>query len=169
MARPGDQMAAGAGGHSLLRAGARDREQVIAALKAAFVQGRLDRDEFDLRVSQVLASQTYADLAVVTADISAGLTQAQPPEPARESNAKKAVDPGRRIEVVVALAIVAASIVTAVVIHKQNYCIYHGPPGVPNPPCPGYPMAFRLGIVAAGFIVAGLIVAIGGYAHRRRG
>ena len=60
-------------------------------LKAAFVQGRLARDEFDLRVGQALASQTYADLAALTADIPAGLTGAQPPEPAREPANKEAV------------------------------------------------------------------------------
>ena len=62
MAEPGDEIAAGAGGHSHLRASHADREQVIDKLKAAFVQGRLPRDEFDLRVGQALASQTYADL-----------------------------------------------------------------------------------------------------------
>jgi len=30
------------------------------------VQGRLAKDEFDLRVDQALASRTYAELAVVT-------------------------------------------------------------------------------------------------------
>ena len=60
-------------------------------LKAAFVQGRLARNEFGLRVGQALASQTYADLAALTADIPAGPTGAQPPEPAREPADKQAV------------------------------------------------------------------------------
>jgi Domain of unknown function (DUF1707) len=47
---------------------------VIAALKAAFVQGRLTKDEFDSRVGRVLGSQTYAELAALTAGIPAGLT-----------------------------------------------------------------------------------------------
>ena len=76
---PGDEVAAGAGGHSHLRASHADREQVIGVLKAAFVQGRLAKDEFDLRVGQVLASRTYADLGALTADIPAGLVSAQPP------------------------------------------------------------------------------------------
>ena len=79
MAGPGDQIAAGAGGRGHLRASHADREQVVGTLKAAFVQGRLDRDEFDVRVGQALASRTYAELAVVTADIPAGQTTAQPP------------------------------------------------------------------------------------------
>jgi Domain of unknown function (DUF1707) len=91
MAGPGDQIAAGAGGHSHLRASHADRKQVIDLLKAAFVQGRLARDEFELRVGQALASQTYADLAALTADIPAELTGAQPAECARTSADKEAV------------------------------------------------------------------------------
>jgi Domain of unknown function (DUF1707) len=91
MADPGNKMAAGAGGEGRLRASHADREQVIDVLKAAFVQGRLNRDEFDLRVGRALASRTYADLAALTADIPVRLTRARPPEPARESVSQKAV------------------------------------------------------------------------------
>ena len=83
MAGPGDEIAAGAGGRGHLRASHADCEQVIEALKAAFVQGRLDKDEFDRRVGQAFASRTYAELAAVTADLPAGLTTAKPPTPAR--------------------------------------------------------------------------------------
>ena len=90
MAGPGDEIAAGTGGRGRLRASHADREQVIEMLMAAFVQGRLDRDEFDLRVGRAFASRTYADLAALTADIiPARLTRARPPEPARESANKK--------------------------------------------------------------------------------
>ena len=40
-------------------------------LKSAFVQGRLTKGEFDLRVGQAFAARTYAELADVTADIPA--------------------------------------------------------------------------------------------------
>jgi hypothetical protein len=67
-----------------------DRERVIEVLKAAFVQERLDRDEFDVRVGRALASRTYADLAALTADITpARLTGSRPPEPVGESANKK--------------------------------------------------------------------------------
>lgn len=79
---PGDEIAADGGGRSRLRASRADRDQVIEVLKAAFVQGRLGKDEFDLRVGQVLASRTYADLDALTADIPAGLASAPPPTPA---------------------------------------------------------------------------------------
>jgi Domain of unknown function (DUF1707) len=52
-----------------LRTSRADREQAIDTLKAAFVQGRLTKDEFDLRVGRALASRTYADLAALTADL----------------------------------------------------------------------------------------------------
>jgi hypothetical protein len=45
---------------------------VIDALKAAFVQGRLSKDELDLRVSRAFAARTYADLAVLTGDLGPG-------------------------------------------------------------------------------------------------
>jgi Domain of unknown function (DUF1707) len=51
-----------------------DREQVISALKTAFVQGRLTSDEFGDRVGQALASRTRAELAAITADIPIGPT-----------------------------------------------------------------------------------------------
>jgi hypothetical protein len=67
-----------------LRACHADREQVIGVLKAAFVQGRLGRDELNARVGQALAARTYADLATLTADLPAGLAPAEPPyQPAR--------------------------------------------------------------------------------------
>ena len=80
MAEPSGQMPVAAGrGH--LRASHADREHVIGTLQAAFVQGRLGRDEFDLRVGQALASRTYADLAALTADLPAGLVVAEPSHP----------------------------------------------------------------------------------------
>ena len=83
---PGDEGAAGAGGrnYSGVRASHADREQVIDVLKTAFVQGRLAKDELDLRLGRVLASRTYADLSALTADLPVRLTRAQPPEPVRQ-------------------------------------------------------------------------------------
>jgi len=89
---PGQRPAlAGRGG---LRASSADREHVIGTLKAAFVEGHLDQDEFGLRVDQVLASRTYAELAVVTADLPAGLTYDAPSRPAPTATPARA--PGGR-------------------------------------------------------------------------
>jgi Domain of unknown function (DUF1707) len=84
MPGPGDEMAAGAGGRAWMRASDADREQVIDVLKTAFVEGRLAKDELDLRVGQVLASRTYADLGALTADIPTGPVRAPSPNPARK-------------------------------------------------------------------------------------
>ena len=72
MAGPGDEIAAAEGqGRGELRASHADRERVIEVLKAAFVQGRLAKDEFDLRVGQAFAARTHAELAAVTAGLPA--------------------------------------------------------------------------------------------------
>ena len=78
MAGPEDETATGRG-H--LRASHADREQAIGTLKAAFVQGMLDRDEFGQRVDRAFAARTYADLAAVTGDIPARLIGTQPQRP----------------------------------------------------------------------------------------
>jgi hypothetical protein len=92
-----------AGGHGHLRASHADREQVIGVLKAAFVQGMLAKDEFDLRVSQAFASRTYAGLAALTADLPAGLTAVEPPGAAQASGGRAVVRPGRVITAATAL------------------------------------------------------------------
>lgn len=73
---PGAQAAAAG-----LRASRADREWVIDLLKAAFVQERLARDEFDARVGQALVSRTRAELAAVTVDLPAELIGALPRRP----------------------------------------------------------------------------------------
>ena len=54
-----------------LRAAHTDREQTITVLKAAYAQGRLTKDELEARAVQAFASRTYAELAVLTADLPA--------------------------------------------------------------------------------------------------
>jgi hypothetical protein len=73
---PGAQAAAAG-----LRASQADRERVIDLLKAAFVQGRLTRDEFDARIGRALASRTNWELAAVTFDLPAELIGALPRRP----------------------------------------------------------------------------------------
>jgi len=73
MPGPEDQMARADGG---LRASDGDRDRAVDVLTAAFARGRLAKDEFDLRVGQVIAARTYADLDALTA----GLTVGPPPQ-----------------------------------------------------------------------------------------
>ena len=103
MAGPGGEIAAGASGHSRLRASHADREQAVEVLEAAFVQGRLDRDEFDVRVGQALGARTCAELAAVTADLPGGQAAAHPPEPARVRGVQPVLRPVRVIGVATAL------------------------------------------------------------------
>ncbi len=58
-------------GSGRLRAGHADRERVLEALKDAFVDGRLTRDELDARAGRALAARTCAELDTLTSDIPA--------------------------------------------------------------------------------------------------
>lgn len=70
MAEPADEIA---GGRGHLRASDADREEVIEALKTAFVHGRLPKGEFDARAAQAFAARTYTELGVA-ASLTAGPT-----------------------------------------------------------------------------------------------
>lgn len=66
-------------GRGRLRASHADRERVIDTLKAAYVYGLVTKEEFEARVVQTFAARTYAELAIITADIPAGLAPAPAP------------------------------------------------------------------------------------------
>jgi hypothetical protein len=83
MSGPEGEMMARAAGRGRLRASHADRNEVVDVLKAAFVAGRLTKDELDARLGQTLAARTYAELAAITADIPPGTDLARPPLPAR--------------------------------------------------------------------------------------
>jgi hypothetical protein len=101
--QPGDETAAGKAARGHLRASHADREQVIGTLKAAFVQGMLAKDEFDLRVGQAFASRTYADLAALTTDLPAGLAVTQPRKPARAQGKARVLRTGAVLTAATAL------------------------------------------------------------------
>ena len=113
MAGPGDENTAAAAGRGRVRASRADREQAIDALKVAFVQGRLTKDEFDARLAQAFAARRYAELATVTADIPAGLAGAQPsrePPRWRRNNAVRWGASGAVTPAILAVAFVVASL-----------------------------------------------------------
>ena len=150
VARRGDEMAARAGDRGRLRASHADREQVIGTLKAAFVQGLLDKDEFDLRVGQTFASRTYADLAAVTADIPAGLSLAPRPEPTRAQAQQPLLRPGRVIR---AASVVYAGLLAALILSPLG-----------NDPR----LAFALAWTSTLTYLGTLIVAVGAMLELRR-
>ena len=108
MAGPGDERAAAGRGHLL--ASHADRDQTIDALKVAFVQGRLTKDEFEARIGQTFTARTYAELATVTADIPVGL--AQPPRRPPRRPMKKAARWGAYGFVTPAILAVAFTVVS---------------------------------------------------------
>ncbi len=113
MVGPEDNKAGAAARRGHRRASHADREQMIDALKAAFVQGRLTKDEFDARIGQTFTARTYAELATVTADIPAGLAGAQPPPKSHRwlrSNAVRWGASGLITPAILAAALVVASV-----------------------------------------------------------
>lgn len=90
-------------GRGRLRAGHADREQVIEALKDAFVQGRLTRGELDVRAGRALAARTRADLAIAFAAVWVAANILDP------HGLGNPYHPWSRLCLVVALAAVAAA------------------------------------------------------------
>jgi Domain of unknown function (DUF1707) len=111
MTWPGHDQAAGLVGWGHLRASDADREQATGTLRAAFAQGRLTRDELDVRIGQALAARTYADLAAVTAGID--VARARPPRqpPRRQAgNAARWAASGLVTPVILAAAVAHAEL-----------------------------------------------------------
>jgi len=127
---PGDEKAAGGPGRGHLRASHADRERVIAALRAAFIQGRLTKDEFDSRVGRALGSRAYAELAALTADIPGGLTGLV----ARDA-LQADIGSGHRRRArgiagsLAAIAVIVATISVASVSHRPAFVAAPGPTG----------------------------------------
>jgi len=149
MTRPQDLAAAGG---DRLRASHADREQVIEALKDAFVQGRLTRDELAARAGRALAARTFAELATLTADIPAAAGPARPPAPAcrrppararRRPLARKAVGAG-------------SCLVIAAVAARVAGLVDPGPPA----PSPYHSWAPLCLFVAFAAVVAALLILV---------
>lgn len=131
-----------AGALGPLRASHADREQAIGVLKAAFVQGRLTKDEFDLRVGQVFASRTYGDLDALTADIPDWVTSVQPP-------AEHAPEPGKMLSFKTAARVGAVgaspSVASAAIVVMQSSTV----PAVAGVLLVGLTGVFVAGLLAA--------------------
>jgi hypothetical protein len=98
-----------AAGRGHLRAAHADREHVIDMLKAAFVQGRLTKDELGTRAGQALAARTYAELAALTADIPASPPAVRlPRQVARPRNRPKQPHPVRNAAIGSASCLIVA-------------------------------------------------------------
>jgi hypothetical protein len=162
MAGPQDPAAAA---RDRLRAGHADREQVIEALKHAFVQGRLTRDELGLRVGLALAARTRADLAALTTDIPAepaAAAPARPPAPARRRPLARAAAGSGGCLIIAA----AATWVWTLLVSEDGH--YHGIPGA-NPSYESWaPLALILALTAVCTAIGILGNAVATSLERRR-
>jgi uncharacterized membrane protein len=68
------------GQSSMMRASDADRERAADVLKAGFAEGRLQRQEFETRLTRVHQASTYGELQALVADLPQGPVQqhAQP-------------------------------------------------------------------------------------------
>jgi hypothetical protein len=121
-AGPGERGAAGAMGRGHLRASDADREQAIDTLKAAFVQGRLTRDQLGVRAGQALVSRTYAELAAVTDGIPARLIGAVGPPLVPAGRARKPVRK-KKVAVCAACVIIPAMLGSAFLTYYGGFFV----------------------------------------------
>jgi hypothetical protein len=160
----GPQVRAVAGGDGF-RTGRADREQVIEALKAAFVHGRLTKAEFDIRAGLALSARTHADLSALTADIPAVPFVPPARTPARASTLT------RRQPLAKASA---GSGLCAVIAVAARWAVGHFDPGGvgPNPQhylAPPFILLFFLAVLAAlGILVAGVAASVNQRRSRRQ-
>lgn len=73
-----------AGGYvNPMRASDADRDAVVQHLHTAFLEGRLDKEEFDSRVGNALSAKTYGQLDLLLSDLPPRrMLPAMPPRPA---------------------------------------------------------------------------------------
>jgi Domain of unknown function (DUF1707) len=106
-----------------------DREHVVEILTAAFVQGRLTIDELRQRAGRALASRTYAELAVMIADIPAPPLKAPPAprsvRPAAPATAKPP-PPAGRMPAGAKAAVWAACIIVSLPAVWAAFLTYYG-------------------------------------------
>ena len=141
MIGPDGEIAAGTAGRGGMRTSRAEREQAIEVLKVAFVQDRLTKDEFDLRAGQALTARTCAELAALTADIPAGLTEAQPLRKPARTKAGTPMD--RRVLAPIGMIPIAATVLGALLLAQADNIA-----------------AFAAGLLAAATVVIASIVTV---------
>ena len=115
-----------------LRTSHADRDQAIDRLKAAFVHGRLTKDELVARTAQAYSARTYADLAALTADL--------PEEPAAVNSPSQPVAAQPRRPVHASIKVGAGVLVLMMAVWTT--------------------LAILLGLSGAAFVAAPLIVLV---------
>jgi hypothetical protein len=118
MIGPDGEIAPGTAGRGGMRTSRAEREQAIEVLKVAFVQDRLTKDEFDVRAGQAMTARTYAELAVLTADIPAEPTEAQPLRKPARAKARPAMN--RRVLAPVSMIPIAATVLGVLLLARPD-------------------------------------------------
>jgi len=67
------------GERAKMRACDADRDRVVEHLNVAYSEGRLSKDEYDVRLESALAARTYADLDQIVSDLPAAPVPVVPP------------------------------------------------------------------------------------------
>ena len=67
------------GERAKMRACDADRDRVVEHLNVAYSEGRLSKDEYDIRLENALAARTYADLDQIVTDLPAVRAPVVPP------------------------------------------------------------------------------------------
>jgi Domain of unknown function (DUF1707) len=70
-----------AASYAHMRASTADRDRSIEVLKASFAEGRLSKDELDLRLNLAFVSRFFAELMAITADLPVGTFGRLPAHP----------------------------------------------------------------------------------------
>lgn len=99
-----------------LRTSHADRNQAIDRLKAAFVHGRLTKDELVARTAQAYSARTYADLAALTADLPAEPAAAKPPAQPVPAQPGRALHPSIKVGAGVLVLMMAVWTILAILL-----------------------------------------------------
>jgi uncharacterized membrane protein len=75
-----------AAGRGQLRSSDADRERAAEVLKTGFAEGRLNKDEYDVHLTQIYAARTNADLMAITSQLPGGGAALWPAEPRPRTN-----------------------------------------------------------------------------------
>lgn len=107
------------GGYAQMWASAADTDRTVEVLQTSFTEGRLTRDEFDVRLGRALVTRFFGELMEITADLPVGTFGRLPMHPAtppfrrrgtwRTAAGRAAVAAG----LVLILAAMAASLIIA--------------------------------------------------------
>jgi Domain of unknown function (DUF1707) len=144
------------GSRARLRASHADRDQAIDRLKAAFVHGRLTKDELVTRTARAVSARTYADLASLTADLPAEPPVAKPSAQPASARPRRPVHPSIKVGAGVLVLMMAAWTILAILLGLSGAAFVIAPL-----------IVIVLGVPAATVVSIPIVVALKLEARRR--